>query len=448
MEKMIITGAGLCGTMLAIRLAQKGYEVELYERRPDLRKQVLDAGRSINLALSDRGLHALDMVGLRDVVQPLMIPMYGRMIHAQNGETWLSRYSGREQDFINSISRPGLNKILLDKADTYPNIRTFFRHQCTGVALKEKEIFFLNRETGEDAIASGDMLFGTDGAGSAVRKSMMGSSTQLSFEYKQEFLSHGYKELTIPAGPSGEWQLDKNALHIWPRQEFMLIALPNLDGSFTVTLFLSFDGHTSFSVLNTSEEVEAFFKAQFPDACALMPNLAGEFFEHPTPTLGTIRCFPWSAYGNALLLGDAAHAVVPFYGQGMNCALEDIVELDKDIDKYPGDWEQICHSFENRRKPQADAIADLALANYYEMRDHVDDENFILKRKIEMELEKRYPDYHSKYSLVTFKEEIPYDLAKRQGDRQDAFLLEYVKGISGISDVKIDALHEELMALS
>ena len=376
MEKMVIIGAGLSGTLLAIRLAQRGYHVDLFEGRPDMRKETLDAGRSINLALSDRGLQALDMVGLKDQVQPLLIPMYGRRIHAENGETWLSRYSGRETDYINSISRPGLNTLLLNYADTFPEITIKFRQQCTGVGLKESEAFFRNDITGNVTEASGKMVFGADGAGSVVRRSMMGRSTQLRFDYTQDFLSHGYKELTIPAAPDGTWLMDKNALHIWPRQEYMLIALPNLDGSFTVTLFLAFEGETSFDRLHSPEEVEKFFADKFPDAYKLMPRVGTEFFEHPTPPLGTIKCYPWSAFGKALLMGDAAHAVVPFYGQGMNCALEDVFELDKDIEMYDKDWDKICRSFEKRRKPHSDAIADLALANYHEMRDHVDDPGF------------------------------------------------------------------------
>jgi len=447
MEKMVIIGAGLCGTLLAIRLAQKGYQVDLFEGRPDMRKETLDAGRSINLALSDRGIQALEMVGLKDEVQSLLIPMYGRQIHAENGKSWLSRYSGRETDFINSISRPGLNTLLLNKADTLPGIHIRFKHKCTGVGLKQRSAFFLDEDTGETIEVKGRMLFGADGAGSVVRRSMMGISVQLRFAYTQDFLTHGYKELTIPAGPNGSWLIEKNALHIWPRQEYMLIALPNLDGSFTVTLFLAFEGETSFDQFHSPEKVKQFFKEKFPDAYALMPHLGEEFFEHPTPPLGTIKCFPWSAFGNSLLMGDAAHAVVPFYGQGMNCALEDVYELDKDMDQYSNDWQKICHSFEKRRKPHSDAIADLALANYHEMRDHVDNPGFIMKRNLEMELEKRYPEYFSKYSLVTFNEQISYDTAKSKGEKQDEFLLEYVQGISQVSEVDIEALYQTLQSL-
>jgi kynurenine 3-monooxygenase len=437
--RITIIGAGLCGTLLAIRMAQRGYRVGLYERMPDMRKSEVPAGRSINLALSDRGFKALRLVGLEGAVRKNVIPMYGRMIHDIGKEPWLSWYSGRKDEYINSVSRPGLNMTLLDAAEAYPNLELHFGYACQDVELNTSTSTFTKAD-GQIITVASDLVFGTDGAGSAVRQSMFHRSGALRFNFSQEFLDHGYKELSIPAASDGSWRIEKNALHIWPRQEYMLIALPNLDGSFTVTLFLPYDGTPGFDQLTDFDRVKEFFTTTFPSAHAHMHTLEHDFNTNPTGLLGTVKCYPWHASGKVLLMGDAAHAIVPFYGQGMNCALEDVVVLDEIIDLHEGDWNTIFARYQSIRKKDTDAIADMAVENYYEMRDHVDNPEFILKRKIEMLLEEQYPSYSSKYNLVTFNEDVPYSEAMHRGHAQDDFLLEFCSGMKRLDDVDLEAL--------
>ena len=408
--------------MCAIRMAQRGYEVELHEKRPDLRQEELDAGRSINLALSDRGLRALRMIGMEEEVRELCIPMLGRMIHPLGGTPWFSRYSGREEDFINSISRPGLNAALLDKAATYDNLSMHFESKCRSVDFEQGEVVF--QQGDRQVTVKADRIIGTDGAGSAVRRAMMGHSTDYLFNYSQDFLRHGYKELSIPAATGGGFRIENNALHIWPRGSYMIIALPNLDGSFTVTMFFPFGGEKGFDALDSFDKVHALFEAEFPDLYQHLPDLKEEYFTHPVGTLGTIKCYPWQVHERSLLLGDAAHAIVPFYGQGMNASFEDVWVLDQVWEQFAGDWSQIMPAFQDRRKPDADAIADLAIDNFYEMRDYVDDPPFVRKRQLEMQLEQTFPEYYSKYSLVTFNEDLRYSEAMRRGRAQDKVLLE------------------------
>ncbi len=429
-NKIIIIGAGLCGTLLAVRLAQRGYTVSLHEKRSDMRREDVDAGRSINLALSARGLMALDRVGLKEVVLEECIPMRGRFIHPLNGESFISPYSGREEDYINSVSRGGLNITLLDEAEKLENITMHFNSKCQSVDLKAAKATFKNLTTGETWVEEGDVVIGTDGAGSAVRRSMMGQTTQLLFNYSQDFLRHGYKELSILPTENGGYRIEKNALHIWPRGSFMIIALPNMDGSFTVTMFHPFEGENGFNQLDTKEKVTAFFEAHFPDLIPYMPHYVEEFFENPVGTLGTIKCFPWQAYGKTLIMGDASHAIVPFYGQGMNAAFEDVRVFDDVLNELEGktDWEQIFKHFQALRVENANAIADLAIDNFHEMQDRVDDADFIKKRKLEMKLEQQFPDYYSKYSLVTFRPELPYSTAMKLGRAQDNLLLQICEG--------------------
>ena len=422
---VIITGAGLCGTLLALQLANRGHKITLLEKRGDLRTETMAAGRSINLALSDRGLAALEKVGLREKALAISIPMLGRMIHPKVGETtMLLPYSGRPGEHIQSISRPGLNALLLDAASAHPAIEICFHHGVRQADIMNAHVTGTNSSNGQAFDMKGDVLIGTDGAGSDVRQGFMQQGANIRFNYSQQFLDHGYKELEIPAGPGGTWQIEKNALHIWPRQSYMVIALPNLDGSFTVTLFLSFDGTPGFNALNNDQAISAFFSEQFHDLVPLMPDLIKDFKYHPTGSLGTVKCSPW--YTNrSLLMGDAAHAVVPFYGQGMNCAMEDVLKLDAVLDQQHENWGAAFEAYERGRKKDTDAIADLAVENYYEMRDHVDNPDFIAKRAIEMQLEKKYPDYASKYNLVTFCEHVPYSIAREKGHRQDKWLLDY-----------------------
>ena len=443
---VIITGAGLCGTLLALQLAHRGHKVTLLEKRGDLRKEEMSAGRSINLALSDRGLAALDLVGLRQKALDISIPMLGRMVHIKGGgTTMLLPYSGRAGEHIQSISRPGLNALLLDAADEHPSIDILFNHGVQFADVKGARVIGTKGSTSETFDFTGDILIGTDGAGSEVRNGFMQIGSTIRFNYSLQWLDHGYKELEIPAGAEGTWQIEKNALHIWPRQSFMVIALPNLDGSFTVTLFLAYEGSPGFNQLNTDQEIQKFFNDEFPDLVALMPDLIADFKHHPTGALGTVKCGPWHT-DRSLLMGDAAHAVVPFYGQGMNCSMEDVLKLDQCLTEVSEDWPKAFEIYNAGRKKDADAIADLAVENYYEMRDHVDNPDFIAKRAIEMKLEKKYPDYASKYNLVTFCEQHPYSYAKEKGNRQDKWLLEYCNR-SNTADITADELERVYRAL-
>ncbi|WP_299337267.1 NAD(P)/FAD-dependent oxidoreductase [uncultured Psychroserpens sp.] len=423
-QNILIIGAGLCGSLLALRLGQRGYNVNVYEMRPDLRKTDISAGRSINLAFSDRGNKGMKLVGMEEKVKALCIPMNGRMLHDKEGNTFLSNYSGREHEYINSISRGGLNALLLDEAETHENVSIHFNKKCLSVDFEHTTARFQDYDTKDEFIEDADAIIATDGAGSALRRSYY-LERKFLFSFSQNYLTHGYKELTILPAENGDYKTYKNALHIWPRGDFMVIALPNLDGSFTVTLFLSYDeGEYNFNNLTTPEIVTEFFQKEFPDALALMPNLIDDFFDNPTAPLGTVKCSPWHYKGNTLLMGDSAHAIVPFYGQGMNASFEDVVEFDAVLDKYEGDWERIFHEYEKTRKKDTDAIADLAIDNFHEMKDHVANPIFQEKRKIEMALEKAFPDeYSSKYSLVTFNEHIGYREAMLRGRAQDKAIL-------------------------
>lgn len=440
-QNILIIGAGLCGSLLALRLGQRGFNVNLYEMRPDLRKVKISAGRSINLALSDRGLKAMRLVGIEDKVRAICIPMYGRMLHDVEGNTVMAPYSGREHEFINSISRGQLNALLLDEAEKHSNVQIHFNKKCHSVDFENTTAIFKDAENKKEFIEDADIIIATDGAGSALRKSYFLGKKFL-FSFSQDWLSHGYKELSFHPTENGGYKAFKNALHIWGRDSFMLIALPNLDGSFTVTLFLSYDeGDYNFGNLTTKEKVVEFFQKYFRDALELMPNLTDDFFTNPTSPLGTVKCSPWHYKGNTLLMGDAAHAIVPFYGQGMNASFEDVVELDNVLDEHSpthtSDWETVFRIYEKKRKKDTDAIADLAIDNFHEMKGHVNDKNFREKRHLEMALEKEFKDYSSKYSLVTFNEHIGYRTAMLRGRAQDKAILNM------LADGKID-LNDDL----
>lgn len=438
-NKIVIIGAGLSGTLLAIRLAQRGFNIELYEKRPDMRLISMSAGRSINLALSDRGIEALKLIGMDDFMLSESIPMTGRMIHSLDGSLMLQNYSGRQGEYINSISRGGLNIGLLDKAESFSNIQLFFDHDCTHADLDAAEVYFKLTDGTTKAVTA-DLIIGTDGAGSAIRQSFVANGPRMRFSYSQDFLSAGYKELHIPPTEDGGFKLEKNALHIWPRGGFMMIGLPNMDGSYTMTLFTDFEGEAGFDDIQTESDVEKYFMKYFPDAYALMPSIKTDYFANPASSLGTIKCYPWQYGGRFLLLGDAAHAVVPFYGQGMNCSFEDCVVFDQCIEKYGSDWQQVLKEFQVMRKPNADAIADLAVANYTEMRDLVADATFIKKRKLETKLENLYPDYFSKYSMVTFRADLPYEYAKVQGEKQNELLMDICSKIDNVDELNTDDL--------
>ena len=451
-QTIVIIGAGLCGSLLALRLGQRGYNVTVYEMRPDLRKTDISAGRSINLAFSDRGNKAMKMVGIADKVRELCIPMNGRMLHDREGNTFLSNYSGRNYEYINSISRQDLNALLLDEAEKHSNVAIHFNKKCKSVDFEKTTALFQDYHSKDEFIEDADCIIATDGAGSSLRKSYFLEKKFL-FSFSQQWLTHGYKELSILPNSDGSYKTYKNALHIWPRGDFMVIALPNLDGSFTVTLFLSYDeGEYNFNNLTTPEIVTEFFQKEFPDALTLMPNLVDEFFENPTAPLGTVKCSPWHYKGNTLLMGDSAHAIVPFYGQGMNASFEDVVEFDKILDQFEGNWEQVFSEYDKVRKKDTDAIADLAIDNFHEMKDHVGQAIFQEKRKIEMELEKAFPeDYSSKYSLVTFNEDIGYREAMLRGRAQDKAILNMLADgiISTDDDIKdiLDKVKTETEAI-
>ena len=426
-EHILIIGAGLCGSLLALRMAQRGYRITLVEKRPDLREVHQDAGRSINLAFSDRGMKGIRLVGLEEEVKQLCIPMNGRMLHDTDGNTFFSPYSGRTDEYINSISRTDLNIMLLNAADQFDNLTVHFNLGCKTVTLQEASATFKHYITKEEHTFQGDILLGADGAGSALRKSMYLHKKFL-FSFSQNYLNHGYKELSIPAVEGGGYRTEKNALHIWPRGSDMIIALPNLDGSFTVTLFLDYDdAPDSFASLNSPEAIQEYFERQFPDAVTLMPNLIQEFQKNPVGPLGTIKCSPWHAYGKTCILGDAAHAIVPFYGQGMNASFEDVVVFDQVLEQYKGDWDAVFKNYEKTRKKDTDAIADLAVDNFHEMKEHTASPLFREKRKLETAFEKEFPnDYFSKYSLVTFNEHIGYQEAMQRGRAQDKAILNLI----------------------
>jgi len=417
-KNITILGAGLVVSLLAVYLRRKGYEVDIYERRPDLRKAGAYAGRSINLALSDRGFAALDQVGLADEIRSVGIAMNGRMMHDTEGKITYQAY-GKEGQHIYSVSRGGLNFKMMDLAEA-EGVRIHFNLRCTDVDLQAKIIHFEQGETLQKMSVAYTQLFGADGAFSALRSSMLKTDR---FEYSQDYLPHGYKELTIPATAAGGFAMEKHALHIWPRGHYMMIALPNPDGSFTCTLFFPYEGELSFDSIKTEKDLLHFFNEVFPDAVKLMPDLVKDYFSNPTPSLVTTRCYPWQFNGNACLIGDAAHAVVPFYGQGMNAGFEDVNVLGKLLDKHGDNWPSILDEFQQLRKPDADAIADLAKANFVEMRDKVADADFLLRKKIEARINQKYPDkWIPLYSMVTFSPQMRYSEALSRGKKQDLLM--------------------------
>ncbi|MCS6930271.1 MAG: FAD-dependent monooxygenase [Saprospiraceae bacterium] len=424
---VIVVGAGLVGTLWTIFLARRGYQVEVYERRPDMRRVGYTGGRSINLAMSVRGWTALEKAGIRQRIEQTAIPMYGRMMHDLEGKLTFQPY-GEEGQAIYSVSRGGLNLELLHLADAYENVCFHFEHRCVDVDLEQPLITFEDLRTGKYKTIEAPLIFGADGAFSAVRYVLQRTDR---FNYAQHYIEHGYKELTIPPGANGRHQMEVNALHIWPRKQFMLIALPNIDGSFTCTLFLPFEGNPAFEQLNTDEAVTDFFKCYFPDAVPLMPTLLEDFRRNPTSSLVTTRCYPWQWQGRILLIGDAAHAIVPFYGQGMNAGFEDCTILDAMYDEYGGDWSRILPAFSAQRKKDGDAILELALRNFVEMRDLVADPKFLLRKKIAARLHERHPEFLPVYSMVSFST-IPYHVALQEDDRQN----ELFERILAIPDIE------------
>lgn len=415
-----IVGAGLVGSLLSIYLAKRGHKVNVYERRPDMRKITMSAGKSINLALSDRGWRGLEAVGIADEIKKIAIPMYGRQIHNRDGSTVFQPY-GKEDQAIYSVSRGEINMRLMDLAEQQPNVKIHFDERCTSVDRASLTASFENNTTHKQTSAKSDLIFGADGAFAASRLNMQLSSDR--FEYNQHYISAGYKELIIPPGPNGEFLLEKNALHIWPRGSFMMIALPNMDGNFTCTLFLPFEGEKSFANLTTREQVKKFFDEEFSTAVPLMPTLLDDFFANPTSSLVTVKCFPWTFDDKIALIGDAAHAIVPFFGQGMNCGFEDCVVLNGLLDKHGDNWGAIMDEYQTLRKPDGDAIADMAIANFIEMRDKTADKKFLLQKKIEARFASKHPEkWIPFYSMVTYSPHIRYSTALKEGQRQQAIM--------------------------
>jgi kynurenine 3-monooxygenase len=437
-SKFVLIGSGLAGGLLAAYLGRRGYEVDLYERRSDPREGNMIGGRSINLALSTRGIHALEHIGIADEVLKHAIPMRGRMIHEKSGGLHFAPYDVDPNKHINSIGRAALNTTVIEAAQRYPNVRVHFNHKCTGIDLDSATAHLVDSSveaavsaatlgssvaagvspaSAQTISASGNAVIGVDGAFSAVRNSMQLKIDN--FEYDESYLAHGYKELTIPPGPDGSWRMEKEALHIWPRKSFMMIALPNPDGSFTCTLFWEFEGPHSFATTKTDNDVRRFFDDEFPDAVSLMPNLLDDFKNNPTGSLVTIRCAPWFYKDKVCLTGDAAHAVVPFYGQGMNAAFEDCVVLDECLAEFPEDRQRAFAEYFERRKANADALADLALENFIEMRDKTASRAFRAKKKLDHFLEAALRGvYLPLYTMVTFTR-IPYATAARRARFQD-----------------------------
>lgn len=419
-KSVTIVGAGLVGSLLSIYLAKKGYKINIYERRADMRKTNMLAGRSINLALSDRGWRGLEGVGIAEEIKKIAIPMYGRYIHNKDGSTAYQPY-GKDNQAIYSVSRADINMKLMDLAEQQANVKIHFDKRCAHVDRAKLKTTFEDNTTKEIVENQSDLLFGADGAFSASRLNIQLQSDR--FEYNQHYIDCGYKELIIPPGENGKFLMEKNALHIWSRGSFMMIALPNPDGNFTCTLFLPFTGEKSFEKLKTKEEIQKFFETEFPDTIVLMPTLIEDFLHNPVSSLVTVKCFPWTFDNKIALIGDAAHAIVPFYGQGMNCGFEDCVVLNELIDKHKENWDAILAEYQNLRKPDGDAIADLAIANFVEMGAKTADPKFLLQKKIEAKFSEKYPEkWIPLYSMVTYSPHIRYSKALSEGAKQQAIM--------------------------
>ncbi|MCX7553103.1 NAD(P)/FAD-dependent oxidoreductase [Marinicella sp. S1101] len=430
-KHIVIIGAGLVGSMHAIFLARRGYQVSVYEQLPDIRKEAISAGRSINLALANRGIDALDRLGLMDHVNKLLIPMQGRMLHDEAGALKFQSYGQKPEEVIYSVSRAGLVSILRDAAEATGAVEFFFKHECLNINFDADEITVKDQITDQTQTVKYDYLIGADGGGSQVRASMKDAGETT---FSAELLDHSYKELTIPASDDGGFQIEKEALHIWPRDDYMVIGLPNPDGTFTLTLFMPNEGPVSFASINDKASLNRLFDEQFADVKALIPELETDYFNNPTGYLGTIRCADWQ-YKNVVLSGDSAHAIVPFHGQGMNAGFEDCVAMENALERHADNWQLAMPEFVENRIDNSNAIADMALENYIEMRADVNDPKFHLKKAIAFELENRLPDYFiPRYSMVMFHL-IPYATAFARGKIQYKILDTLTEGIEEVSEV-------------
>lgn len=435
--RVAVVGAGLVGSLLAILLARRGMKVTVLERRPDMRSHTISAGRSINLNITVRGLRGLRRAGQEEEILKQSIPMMGRLMHSRAGELTYQPYGRNESEFGNSVSRAEMNKTLMTAAEKAgATIR--FNARVAGVDFEKTELAIKDETSGAESKSAFDLIIGTDGSASAVRDDMMKLD---GYEIWQSYLDYGYKELLIPPGDAGAFQIEKNVLHIWPRGMYMLIALPNFDGSFTCTLFLPYKGEPSFEKLETPDDVNRFFNTEFADTLPLMERLTETFFENPTGSMVTVKCAPWHYQGSVLLVGDAAHAIVPFFGQGANCGFEDITVLDELMEKYEQNgviqWQKLFEEFGKLRKENADAIADMAFENFIEMRDKVGKPEFLLAKGIEKVLEREFPDdFASRYALVTFTN-TSYKLAQQAGSIVDDIVQQLIPGITAPDQIDL-----------
>lgn len=439
-ERIALVGAGLIGSLLAIYLAKRGYAVDLYERRPDMRVEEISAGRSINLAISTRGIAALERIGLADEILSKAVAMRGRMIHNLSGELSFQPYGMNDRECINSISRATLNKVLMSRAEEAGDVRIHFNQKIVGFDFASGELSVLSEDTKDVAVKTYKRVIGTDGSASAIRHEMQ---EQLAYSCDEHSLEYGYKELLILPNADGSFKLEKNALHIWPRGTFMLIALPNFEGSFTCTLFLPFEGELSFANLDSDEAVEKFFNEYFADAVPLLEDLCLTFSSNPTGHMVTVKTAPWNYRDKVLLMGDAAHGIVPFFGQGMNCGFEDCSVFDQLFSKLAGqtgenpEWLDLFEQLYAERKANTDAIADMAVENFTEMRDKVADKDFLMQKAVEKILQKEFPGrYLSRYALVTFSN-VPYKVAQAVGIVDEEILAELCQGIKDASQVDL-----------
>jgi len=434
---MTVVGAGLVGSLLSTVLAKLGFEVEVFERRVDMRKEAISAGRSINLAMSVRGLYSLRKLGIDETIMKKAIAMPGRIIHPVSGPTVFQRYGKDDSECIYSISRGDLNKMLMTIAEETQRVKIHFQEKLAAADLKNKKLTFQNNKTKQEIVVNYSKVFGTDGSSSVLRHALRDG---FGHEESESLLSHGYKELHMASGPGQSFKMEKHGLHIWPRGSYMLIALPNCDGSFTCTLFLFNEGPLSFQSLKTRDKVAAFFQEQFPDVIPLIPDYLDQFFQNPTGQMVTVKTHPWHLADHTVLLGDAAHAIVPFFGQGMNCGFEDVAVLWEMMEESKGQaihWDQLFSEYTKKRKPNGDAIADLAVDNFVEMRDKVADQKFLLAKEVEKILEKQFPgEYVSRYRLVSFSR-VPYRIALDAGKQQDKILAELCAGINKPEEVDL-----------
>ena len=432
--KINIIGAGLSGSLLATLLAKKGLEVTVYERRPDRRKAFVEAGRSINLALSVRGMSALNAAGLQNEIRAIATQMYGRINHPLGGTPVMTRYSVNEENCLYSVSRAKLNEMLMDAAEA-AGAKILFEQQCENVDLQANILSFLDLTSQKEYKVPSEVTLACDGANSAIRRAM---TRNTDFQHSQETFQVNYKELCIPADENGKFLMEANGLHIWGRDNgnFMMIALPNLDGSFTCTLFMPLEGEKSIKYLDTPEKVTAFFEQYFPDALALMPTLIHDYFTNPTSPLNIVKCYPWIVSDKLALFGDACHAVVPFYGQGVNASFEDVIEMNRCIEEFGDDWAKILHTYQENRKANSDAISQMASENYSDMAKSGMLE-FQLRKMIELGLEKRYDNYKSQYELVSFSQ-VPYTQAQQHGWDNQVLLTKIIESLSSVKELGLE----------